>query len=506
MITAPGSLPWLLAHDMRLAWRGFTAMLGERSTGQLWSVVILGALLLHVLALLVVPWLTPWLDGSRAGDVPLATALVSCFTWMTAQSLFSAARSLYARGDLDLLLSSPLPPHHVLAAKATGIAAGSFGSVAILALPVANAGALTGAPAWLAAYPVLVAMALLATAIGIALTLAIYAVVGAQRARAWTQMTGAVIAGSFVLAAQVAAALPSAMRESLLAWLEAGFTNRDGGPAGLLGLPLAAARGDAGAAILLLALSAALFAASAALLGRQFASVSMSAAGAAAGDAGCPSRARQRFRGGLSANLRRKEWRLLIRDPGMFAQLSLQIIYTVPVAVVLLRSETLPTAFALAPAIVVIAAQVAASLAWITVSGEDAPELIATAPVSPDTVDRAKLASVALPVLVILALPLAVLTVVSWQGAILTIAVATAAATSTALLNFWHPMPANRRGMLRRHSQSKLMALAEHSLALIWASAIVLAMLGSVLVAIPIAMAAAVLAFFYHRGTRLGVV
>ena len=53
-----------------------------------------------------------------------------------------------------------------------------------------------------------------------------------------------------------------------------------------------------------------------------------------------------------------------------------------PLAVVLMRGvDNIPLVLAIAPAIVVIAAQLAASLAWITVSGEDAPELIATAPV-----------------------------------------------------------------------------------------------------------------------------
>lgn len=49
----------------------------------------------------------------------------------------------------------------------------------------------------------------------------------------------------------------------------------------------------------------------------------------------------------------------------------------------------------------------------------------------------------------------------------------------TGLLNLWHPMPGNRRGMLRRHAQSKLVGLLEHVLAILWAIAAVLALLGS---------------------------
>ena len=187
-----------------------------------------------------------------------------------------------------------------------------------------------------------------------------------------------------------------------------------------------------------------------------------------------------RFGAGLGATLRRKEWRLLRRDHSMFAQLSLQIIYTLPLAVVLLRGvENIPLAVALAPAIVVIAAQIAASLAWITVSGEDAPELIAAAPVrrarwsSPRSRPSRCRCSPSWPALRRARAALAARRR-CWSALF-----SAAASVSTALLNLWHPMPGNRRGMLRRHSQSKLMALLEHLMAMLWAIAIVLAVVGT---------------------------
>lgn len=167
-----------------------------------------------------------------------------------------------------------------------------------------------------------------------------------------------------------------------------------------------------------------------------------------------------------------------------------------------MRSEALPTALALAPTIVVIAAQVSASLAWLMVSGEDAPELMASAPVQASEVDRAKLTAVALPVFVIVAAPLAGLALVSWRIALLTAVFASAGAASTALLNFWHPMPGNRRGMLRRHSQSKLIALVEHALAILWAIAIVLTLMSSPIALIAILLVVAIIAFVRSRHHR----
>jgi ABC-2 type transport system permease protein len=127
---------------------------------------------------------------------------------------------------------------------------------------------------------------------------------------------------------------------------------------------------------------------------------------------------------------------------------------------------------------------------------------MASAPVQAADVDRAKLTAVALPVLVIVAAPLAGLALVSWRTALLTALFATAGAASTALLNFWHPMPGNRRGMLRRHSQSKLIALVEHALAILWAIAIVLTLMWSPVALVAIAMVVAILAVVRSRHRR----
>jgi ABC-2 type transport system permease protein len=301
---------------------------------------------------------------------------------MLAQSLFGAARTLYLRGDLDLLLGSPILPRHVFAAKAAGIAAGSFGSIALLTLPVANAGALLGNVAWLTIYPTLAALTLIATALGLSLTIALFRLVGPRRARVWTQLTGAATAGAFVLGVQIATILPAPVRAAIARRI--GVDADESGSLWLLArLPVEAVRGDAVAATILLAIAVGLFAAATALLGRHFAAVSLASSGTmGGGERAARARRQPRFRIGLTRNMRRKEWRLLVRDPGLFAQLSLQVIYTLPIAVVLLRNEHLPSIFALAPTIVVVAAQVSASLAWLTVSGEDAPELIATAPVT----------------------------------------------------------------------------------------------------------------------------
>jgi ABC-2 type transport system permease protein len=286
--------------------------------------------------------------------------------------------------------------------------------------------------------------------------------------------------------------LPSATRSAVADYLARSNM------AALLEPAVAAARGDPASLAGLVAVAVVLFALAGLKLGPSFLRASLRAAGAAAQTGGSRTIADRglRFGAGVAKSLRRKEWRLLRRDHSVFAQLSLQIIYTVPLAIVLLRSaDNMPLAMALSPTIVVIAAQVAASLAWITVSGEDAPELIAAAPVSRADVESAKIAAVGVPVLIILAPALLGLALVSSHSALLVALFASAAALSTALINLWHPMPGNRRGMLRRYSQSRLMALLEHLLAMLWGVAVFVALLGSAAALVPIALAVAILAF-----------
>jgi ABC-2 type transport system permease protein len=474
----PGALAWLLAHDVVLNWRRFADMFGRLPPAAVLALCVGLIGLLHLLAWPIVKWVVRIMQESWAtGGQGLTIPFVFTLAWMTAQGLIAAARIFHERGSLDLMLASPLPVRRILAARALGIAASSLGSVAILVLPVANVGAVLDGPGWLLAYPALVGLALIGTAMGLAIAVWLFGALPPRRARLIAQLSAAIVGGAFLLAMQVAALLPAATRADIAEAISQSLLAR-----------LVTSISPAWLAVV----GAALFAAAILALGEPFRRASLQAAGASAdADGGGAGRRRaSQFGAGVGRTLQRKEWRLLLRDPNLFAQLSLQIIYTVPLAVVLVRGlEHIPVATALAPAIVVIAAQVAASLTWIAVSGEDAPELIAAAPVGRSEVELAKLTSVVMPVLVVLALPLAGLFYLSPYVAGLVLFFCAGASVSTALLNLWHPMPGNRRGMLRRHSQSKLMALLEHFLAMLWAIAIVFAVIGTTWAALPVALA-----------------
>jgi len=495
-IARPGTFAWLVAHDLRLNWRRFVDVFGGATPSRAMLIAVAGALALHAVAWPLVPLLSPHVQGSDTDPesrLAIGAILICIASWMTAHGLFAATRTLFDRGDLDLLYGSPLAPRRILAAKALAIALSSLGSVALLALPVANVGVVRLGSNWLAIYPALAGVALLATAVALGATVTLFRLFGPARARLYAHLAGALIGGAFVLGAQIAALLPDGLRIAMTAALTPSSEAAMGLTATLLWLPVDAALGEPTALLTLVIAGVAAFAIAAMGLGERFAEASLVASGSPQSARVTSSSRRIHFQSGPWQALRRKEWRLLMRDPSLFSQLGLQIIYTIPLAVVLVRSGSMPMTLALAPVIVVIAAQVAASLAWIAVSGEDAPELIASAPVQPRAVDLAKLSAVALPVIVVTGIPIAGLTLASPHAGALTLLFAMGASASTSLLNLWHPMPGNRRGMLRRHAQSKLMGLAEHVLAVLWAIATVLALLGASIWPAPLLIVAFVL-------------
>ena len=83
--------------------------------------------------------------------------------------------------------------------------------------------------------------------------------------------------------------------------------------------------------------------------------------------------------------MRWKEFLLLRRDPWLVSQTLMQLLYLVPPGLMLWRSfADRSTAMVLiAPVLVMAAGQLAGGLAWLTISGEDAADLVATAPLPP---------------------------------------------------------------------------------------------------------------------------
>ncbi len=495
----PGSFLWLVSYDLTLSLRGVRGMFGKLQTTTI-AIIVIGAILsFHVVAWPIAQWFgrDPANGGNERLFYPaLASAALFVLPWLISQALTSMTRALYTRGDLDLLFASPLPSRRVLSARALAVAVESISSVAIFLLPIANMNILFNGWSWLAVYPALIASGLFATSLGIMLTLGLFRLAGPRRTRIVSQVLATIIGAAFVLLLQALHVLPAHFRESIVTAIESPNSGWLFDRNGLLWLPVRAAAGQIPDLLIWFVFSTAMFAATVNMLGRVFAANAIQSAGAPASVASQRrANTRMRFRVGTARALRRKEWRLLVRDPWLISQICLQVIYTLPVAIVIWRSQGPEgdISLSVAPAIVVIASQIAASLAWLTISSEDAPEFLASAPVTKAEIESRKLEAIALPLICFLGLPLAGLALFSLTAAAYAIVFAAGASLSTALLNLWHPMPARRVMVLRRHTQSKFIAIMEHLLSLLWAVALVIAVMQSWLIVLPLAIIAGIL-------------
>ncbi len=498
----PGSLPWLLAHEMKLSWR--TAM-GKRGAART-AIVLCGfgaiALTLCVpiaLALARRPVaLTPVLAAV------LDVVLLVIFNLMLSQTLSGAVLAFYTRGDLDLLLSSPLSGRKVLAVRAISLALAPFLIYGALVTPFLIPAAATGHPAWLAAYVVLAALAMFATTVGVGLAMALFAVIGPRATRTVGQLLAALVGASVYLTFQARNMFPdqgAAMLRRLTTFASA---TRFGAGAPLA-WPAQALVGEP-LPLLIVATAAGLaFFALVAGLGRRF----IADAGVGSGtDSGArPSRRQSgavqaRFASSPFTAILRKEWRLLLRDPTLLSQVVLRLLYLLPIGFFLFRDTGLHDTMRVARgagALTFFVGQLAGSLAWIAISAEDAPELIACSPIAPGAARRAKLAAALTPVAVLVAPVLIAFVWLSpWAGLVATVSTALSA-ISAGLLNLWFEKPAPRSAF-RRRGGSVVVSLGEVALGVCWALAAALAILAPVWALLPGAVGLGLLALFRAIG------
>jgi ABC-2 type transport system permease protein len=192
--------------------------------------------------------------------------------------------------------------------------------------------------------------------------------------------------------------------------------------------------------------------------------------------------------------LRGKEWTLLQRDPWLMSQILMQLLYLLPPAFILWRSfhEGSGASTLLVPILIMAAGQLAGGLAWLAVSGEDAPDLIASAPVTSACVLRAKTEAVMGAIAIVFGPFVIALAVVAPISALVTaLGVATAAASATSI-QFWFRVQAKRSHFRRRQTSSRIATFAEALSSCSWAGVGALAAASTWFAAIPGLIALAV--------------
>jgi len=116
------------------------------------------------------------------------------------------------------------------------------------------------------------------------------------------------------------------------------------------------------------------------------------------------------------------------------------------------------------------AGQLAGGLAWLTISGEDAADLVATAPLLPSRITRAKVEVVLIVIGVIFAPLIAGLAFVAPLQAVVTTAGVVIGAASATAIQLWFRVQAKRSQFRRRQTSSRLATFAEAFSSIGWAA------------------------------------
>jgi ABC-2 type transport system permease protein len=501
------ALTWFARHELRLAWREWLAMMTAgrhgRKRAAIIGLIVLAAFM-HLPAYAVIgrfASLQAPLDKSSL--IVITATILLAWALMLSQAIESVTRVFYARADLDLIMSSPAALANVFSVRIAAIALSVMAMALLLSTPFVNVLVLGGGIRWFAAYGVVTAIGLSAAAVAIAITLLLFRLIGPSRTRLVAQILAAIIGAGFVIALQIAAIVSygTLSRFAVLTSDAAAAFAPD--IESIVWWPARAALGDGKALLLLMAGGLVLLGAVMAIFSPRFADTVVSAsANAAPAHGGARAKA---FRVGSRQHaLRRKEFVLLRRDPWLVSQTLMQLLYLVPPALMLWRSFSDSSAgiVLITPVIVMAAGQLAGGLAWLTISGEDAADLVATAPLPPSRVIRAKIEVVLIAIGVMFApLVLALLFASPVQAAITASGVSIAAVSATAI-QLWFRVQARRSQFRRRQTSSRLATFAEAFSSIGWAATAALAL------AIPLAalvsglMTAAILAVTWKISPR----
>jgi ABC-2 type transport system permease protein len=468
------ALSWFARHEIRLAWREWLAMMtgGRREKNRAVIGLIVFAAIMHLPAYAVIGRfadLQAPLD--KASLIVITSTNFLAWALMLSQAIESVTRVFYARADLDLIMSSPVRLENVFSVRIAAIALSVTAMALLLSTPFVDVLVFSGGIRWFAAYGVVVAIGLSAAGIAIAVTILLFRLIGPSRTRLVAQILAAIIGAGFVIALQIAAILSygTLSRFAVLTSDAAAAYAPD--PDSVLWWPARAALGDGEALLLLLAGGLVLLGAVMAMFSARFADTAVRVSAHAAPNQQT-SRARAFRKGSRQQALRRKEFVLLRRDPWLVSQTLMQLLYLVPPALMLWRSfsDSSAAIVLVTPVIVMAAGQLAGGLAWLTISGEDAADLVATAPLTPSRVTRAKIEVVLIAIAAIFApLVLALLFASPLQAAVTALGVGIAATSATAI-QLWFRVQARRSQFRRRQTSSRLATFAEAFSSIGWAA------------------------------------
>jgi ABC-2 type transport system permease protein len=186
---------------------------------------------------------------------------------------------------------------------------------------------------------------------------------------------------------------------------------------------------------------------------------------------------RYRFRGGLARIVIAKELLLIARDPTLIAKSLVQILYFVPMMAILLRQAELSNT--IGASLVLLASSLAGTFAWITISGEEAPDLLDASPVSAEHVRWLKMAAALVPSCVVVVPFFAWYATRSLRELAIVVVFTVMGLASASMIQVWTGKPGQARDLrTKQQKQNVGINFIEMFCSLGWAAACFLALAG----------------------------
>lgn len=471
----PGSSAWLIANELRLSWRQMT--LPRKKTGlekprrfPPWMGLALMGVGYLAWAIFCV-WIFGYEVGSEVsplkpkdvrGAVVLFTdlGLVGAFTLMMSVTIALTAQSFVERSDLDLLLTSPIPPERILTARCFGIFLSAAQFLLLAITPALIGMAIYSSPQWLSLLLMVLNLAALAQIVGLWLAVVIFRTLGPRRGKTFAQVLAAITGAIFFLVLQLRNLLSQDQRVELFSLFKGLSKSPELSANSILAIPAHLAFGTTWVTWVLpfLCFGALFYAFK--VYGASFAKMT---ADLAASDAGQTRKdaAERAFKGGALRQMVFKEWRLIQRDVASLSQILLRVLYLLPVTFLLVNSSLESgNGFQLkgmvAGVVAMFASQIAGTLAWVMIQGESHPDLLNLSPYSAKRLRWAKLLAAVLPTLVLSFFPLLMLGVslgsLSGLGAFLGVF---SAIMANVLVVLWRGHPVERAMIIRGRYASR---------------------------------------------------
>jgi ABC-2 type transport system permease protein len=481
----PGSILWLARHQIRLSWR--LGRLGKRMPS--WVKPVFTILFVAFLSFSMGYGIAKTFEAA-AGDYKQISSLAGAviLTLMISgisMNLMGSFMTITEKGDLDLLLSSPIPPHRFVAARLISSAWRGFCIYAGFATIFFGASIVMISPMFASIYVVVAGFAILDAALTYMIARQALLWFGLRNGRRATITLGAVgvmlgligyqMVSSSGSLGQLAAKAedPNASLVLLHDWIVTLTSNLSWLGGTILG--------DWLGALVFLVAGAVVSSAVLHFAGKRY---DQDVAFLNGQNDHAPHRARKaharQFRRPALVMVFHKEWLSLTRDPLFVSQLIVPLFTMVPFLGFVWnamtnpeeQSEAAPVMGAMFAAITVFnVTMLTSSLAWLTASVEEARDLLQASPLDPKIVLQGKVLAASGPAIIELFI-VAALVVWAWPFAALTILVmGTATCAGACMIEFSRPRPTKRPKMTQRPDRSLVTVLFGLGLGILWACA-----------------------------------